>query len=208
MTAYSGMDAFVQAVESYTSIGANPLTDALALEAISLTAGYLYMAYNDGGNSIGRENMLLGSYMAGVALNTSRLGLVHGLAHPIGAITGAPHGLLCGLLMPAVLRFNSKCGDAINKKFLFTYHRMPFSRDLESATEEANNEEFSYAENIAQHAEYSLQKFLIPTRLSEIGLREEHLDRVVREAMVSGSTKANPRRVTEADARAVLESCL
>lgn len=208
VTAYSGLDAFVQAVEAYTSIGANPLTDSLALEATGLTADYLPMAYNDGTNPLGREKMLLGSYMAGVALNTSRLGLVHGLAHPIGAITGAAHGLLCGLLMPAVLRFNSKCDDKTDLKFLTLYHRMPFSRDLESVEAEADDDDFPVAENIAQQVEHYLHIFKVPTRLSEIGLREEHFNAVVKEAMVSGSTKANPRPVTEADARAVLESCL
>lgn len=208
VTAYSGLDAFVQAVEAYTSIGANPLTDSLALEATGLTADYLPMAYSDGSNPLGREKMLLGSYMAGVALNTSRLGLVHGLAHPIGAITGAAHGLLCGLLMPAVLRFNGKCDDKTDLKFLTLYHRMPFSRDLESVKAEAGDDDFPVAENIAQKIEHYLHTFKVPARLSEIGLREEHFDAVVKEATVSGSTKANPRPVTEADARAVLESCL
>ncbi|HTE19886.1 MAG TPA: iron-containing alcohol dehydrogenase, partial [Armatimonadota bacterium] len=106
VTAYSGMDAFVQAVEAFTSRGANPMTDALALEAAKLTARWLETAVAEPEHREAREGMALGSMMAGIALNTSRLGLVHGIAHPAGAVTGAAHGLLCGLLMPPVMRFN------------------------------------------------------------------------------------------------------
>src|SRR5262249_11031915 len=94
VTAYSGADAFVQAVEAFTARGANPLTDALALEAVKQTARWLETAVCEPGHREAREAMALGSMMAGLALNTSRLGLVHGLAHPLGAVTGAPHGLL------------------------------------------------------------------------------------------------------------------
>src|SRR3989442_14873978 len=89
VTAHSGMDAFVQAVEAYVSNGANPLTDALALEAARLTAGALESAVRDGSNQSAREAMALGSLMAGLALNTARLGLGHGLAHPVGALPRA-----------------------------------------------------------------------------------------------------------------------
>lgn len=185
VTAHSGMDAFVQAVEAYTSAGANPLTDALALRAAGMTAEHLRAAYNDGANRPAREAMLLGSYMAGVALNTSRLGLVHGLAHPIGALTGAAHGLLCGLLMPPVMRFNAEVASA-------KYARVASESGVGA---------------LLTSVEEWLGDLGIPRCLSEIGLREAHIDAVVKEAMVSGSTKANPRPVTDADARAVLLSC-
>src|SRR5439155_13354273 len=111
VTAYSGMDALVQAIEAYVSNGANPLTDALALEAARLTAGGLPAAVDDPIDRPAREAMALGSVMAGLALNTARLGLVHGLAHPVGALTGAAHGLLCALLMPAVMEFNQEAAQ-------------------------------------------------------------------------------------------------
>ncbi len=194
VTAYSGMDAFVQAVEAFTSNGANPLTDGLAEEAAKLTGLSLYAAFNDGDDQKAREAMLLGSYMAGVALNTSRLGLVHGLAHPIGAITGTAHGLLCGLLMPAVVRFNAPALSAKYERIChIAYKSAP---------------EGNVGDNLSRLVEAQLADMGIPRRLSEIGLREEHLDAVAKEAMSSGSTKANPRPVSEADARAVLESCL
>lgn len=199
VTAYSGMDAFVQAVEAYTSLGANPLTDSLALDAARMIGIDIINAYKEPGNQEAREALLLGSYMAGVALNTSRLGLVHGLAHPIGAITGAAHGLICGLLMPTVMRFNQ---EAAYEKYYHVgnafYQR--FFDDFDTKNDQVSD--------LIRIIEGLLDEMNIPRRLSDIGLREEHLGVVAKESMVSGSTKANPRPVTEADAREVMLSCL
>ena len=189
VTAYSGMDAFVQAVEAFTSKGANPFTDALAFEAALLTANNLRTAFAEPSNQSVREAMILGSYMAGVALNTSRLGLVHGLAHPIGAITGATHGLLCGLLMPAVMRFNQ---DAARKK----YERLATTLGIPDGSE-----------GLIAFTERLLRDIKIPTHLSEIGLKEEDIAYIARESLPSGSTKANPRPVSEADAYSVTMDC-
>jgi len=197
VTAASGMDAFVQAVESYTSVGANPFTDALSLPAATMIDAHLYAAFEDGADREAREAMLLGSYMAGAALNTSRLGLVHGLAHPIGALTGAARWLLCGLLFPSVIRFNPAAASEKYGRIVQASDDLSKGPYPEGA-----------AEYLARHVEASLRDMGIPLRLSEIGLREEHLDRVAAEAMTSGSTKANPRPVTEADARAVAKACL
>lgn len=200
VTACSGMDAFVQAVEAYTSVGANPLTDALALPAARL-ASYtnVALAVDKPDDREAREALALGSLMAGMALNTSRLGLVHGLAHPIGALTGAAHGLVCGLLLLPVMRFNREAAAP-------RYARL---------AQELFHEDISYvdplsaADALIDVVELYLRDYLeIPMRLGEIGLTEKDLDRVAREAMTSGSTKANPRPVTEADARAVAASCL
>ncbi|MDX1933092.1 MAG: iron-containing alcohol dehydrogenase [Capsulimonadales bacterium] len=189
VTAASGMDAFVQALESFTSVGANPLTDALSRDALARIGRSLETAFREPENRPAREGMLLGSYMAGAALNTSRLGLVHGLAHPVGAITGAAHGSVCGLLMPPVARFNR---DAAHDR----YEDAAFSLGLRSA------------EALIDRIEDLLVRLAIPRRLSEIGVRPEHLDYIATESMKSGSTKANPRPVGVEDARAVLESCL
>jgi alcohol dehydrogenase class IV len=188
VTANSGMDAFVQAVEAFTSSGANPLTDALAFEAARLTGQHLRTAYAEPENQPAREAMLLGSYLAGAALNTSRLGLVHGLAHPVGAVTGAAHGLLCGLLFPPVLRYNA---DVSGLRYA------AIAREVGA-----------HDGDLLTFVESLLRDLRIPTRLSEVGLKAEDLDYVAREALPSGSTKANPRPVTEADARAVAESVL
>jgi len=187
VTAYSGMDAFVQAVEAYVSKGANPLTDPLALGAVFDIAEYLPAAFRDGESRVARERMLLGSYMAGVALNTARLGLVHGIAHPVGARTGAAHGLLCALLLPPVIRFN-------------------LGADLDRYSDIAIGIG-APGENLAGFADTWLDSFGIPRHLSALGLKEREIDSVIAETMVSGSTKANPRDVHPDDVRSVLAAC-
>jgi len=195
VTAHSGMDAFVQAVESFTSAGANPMTDALALEAACLTARWVETAVREPENREAREAMALGSMMAGIALNTSRLGLVHGLAHPIGATTGAAHGLLCGLLMPAVMRYNRDAAGAKYARLAEALGIVP-PRTYPAAATDA----------LIRFTEELLRRVGIPPRLGEIGFDPADLDWVARETMPSGSTKANPRPVTEAQARQVAES--
>jgi alcohol dehydrogenase class IV len=191
VTAHSGADAFVQAVEAYTSRGANPMTDALALEAARLTARWLETAVREPENREAREGMALGSVMAGIALNTSRLGLVHGLAHPLGAVTGAPHGLLCGLLLPPVMRFNR---EATAPKYAH------LAAELGLASPDTDG--------LIAFTQALLDRVGIPLRLSALGFNPADLDWVAQETMPSGSTKANPRPVTVDDAKNVATSCL
>jgi alcohol dehydrogenase class IV len=195
VTAHSGMDAFVQAVEAYVSIGANPLTDALAREAARLSAGALPTAVADGADRAAREAMALASLMAGLALNTARLGLVHGLAHPVGVLTGAAHGLLCGMLLPPVMEFNLT--TAAEK-----YARL--ARDLEVASPDTSDD--LAAQSLLDYVREMNARLGLPARLSDIGLARDELEYVASEAMPSGSTKANPRPVGLEDALAVVRA--
>jgi alcohol dehydrogenase class IV len=197
VTAYSGADAFVQAVEAFTSRGANPMTDALALEAVRLTARWLETAVAEPEHREAREAMALGSMLAGIALNTSRLGLVHGLAHPLGAVTGAAHGLLCGLLMPPVMEFNR---DVAGVK----YARLAEELDLVPP----GSDEGKAVDALIAYTKTLLTRVGVPLRLGAVGFDPVDLDWVAQETMPSGSTKANPRSVSIDDAHAVALSCL
>jgi alcohol dehydrogenase class IV len=197
VTAYSGMDAFVQAVEAYTSSGANPMTDALALQAAKLTGTWVSTAVFQGKHREAREAMALGSMMAGVALNTARLGLVHGLAHPLGAVTGAAHGLLCGLLMPPVMKFNREVSAA-------KYARV--AEVLGILEPDCTQAEAVSA--LIDHVRNLNRDLGIPANLSKLGFKAEDLEWVAQETMPSGSSKANPRRVTIEEARTVALSCV
>jgi alcohol dehydrogenase class IV len=197
VTAHCGADAFVQAVESYVSAGANPMTDALALEAARLAAGALPRAVADPADRPAREAMALASTMAGLALNTARLGLVHGIAHPAGAVTGAAHGLLCGLLLPYVIAFNL---DVATVK----YARL--ARTVGAAPVDAPDDQAARA--FHAFTRDFMARVGIPEHLSDVGMTEEALPHVAAETMPSGSTKANPRPVTLDEALAVCRAAL
>lgn len=107
VTAASGMDALVQAIESYFSVYAIPTTEALSLKAVELIVPALPAAFRDGGDLGARAAMSEGSFLAGLALGSARLGAVHGLAHPLGVTYGLRHGVVCGALMPPVLERNA-----------------------------------------------------------------------------------------------------
>jgi alcohol dehydrogenase class IV len=106
VTAAAGMDALVQAVESFVSVHAILTTEALSLGAVKLIVPALPAAYRDGSDMAARSALAEGSYMAGLALGSARLGAVHGLAHPLGVCCGVPHGAVCAALMVPVLRRN------------------------------------------------------------------------------------------------------
>ncbi|SAF37069.1 lactaldehyde reductase [Enterobacter cloacae] len=106
VTAATGMDALTHAIEAYVSVGAHPLTDANALEAIRLINLWLPEAVNNGHNLEAREQMAFGQYLAGMAFNSAGLGLVHALAHQPGATHNLPHGVCNAILLPIVENFN------------------------------------------------------------------------------------------------------
>lgn len=114
VTAATGMDVLVHAIEAYTSIASSVIDATLALKAIELTFDNLAKATLDGRNQIARENMHSASLMAGMAFTNCFLGIVHSLAHQIGAEYHVPHGYANSLMLPHVIKFN---GKAIPEKY-------------------------------------------------------------------------------------------
>lgn len=106
VTASSGMDALCQVIEAYTSIGANPMTDALSLQGVALASRSLKRAYEDGQDIDAREDMALCALLSGITLSNAGLGAVHGFAAPMGANYPVPHGTVCAALLPHVIDAN------------------------------------------------------------------------------------------------------
>jgi len=181
VTAAAGLDALTQAIESYVSIHATPLTEALGLRAAELLLAALPAAYEDGGDLDAREACAYGSLMAGMALTNAGLGVVHGVAHPLGIRYHIPHGACCGVLLPASIRLNrAAAGDK--------YDRL--SRLAGG--------------DIEQVARRLLDRFGIPATFAEYGIPESDFALIARESMPSGSLKANPKEVSEEDVIAIL----
>lgn len=106
VTASTGMDALTQTIEPFLSNFSNPLTDSLCLEGMQRAARSLRKAFENGADIGAREDMALTSMFGGIALANARLGAVHGFAGPIGGMFPAPHGAVCGRLLPAAMRVN------------------------------------------------------------------------------------------------------
>ncbi|WP_241985243.1 iron-containing alcohol dehydrogenase family protein [Cryobacterium sp. TMS1-20-1] len=105
-TAATGMDALTHALESYLSVRANPYSDGIALQVIATVAEFLPRAVDDGTDIEARAELLLASHVAGVGFSHTGLGLVHGIAHPLGGQFNIPHGLALCIVIEGVLRFN------------------------------------------------------------------------------------------------------
>jgi alcohol dehydrogenase class IV len=176
--ASAGMDAMTQAIEAFTSRYATALTDDFALRAVRMINGSLLTVYRgEAGDAL--EELLQGSYLAGLALSNARLGIVHGLAHPLGVRYHQPHGVVCSVCLQPALVFNR---TAIGEKY----------DQLASALG---------ADPVARVESLVAELGIVsPFRGQEIMDR----DGVVREVLASGSTAANPRDVTEADVDALL----
>jgi alcohol dehydrogenase class IV len=106
LTAGTGLDALTQLIEAFVSNKANPLTDGICREGMQRVGRSLQRAFEDGSDIEAREDMSVASLFSGMALANAKLGAVHGFAGPLGGMTSAPHGVICGKLLPYVMQAN------------------------------------------------------------------------------------------------------
>lgn len=197
LTAWTGLDALVQAIEAYVSRGSNPLTDPIALQASILILKNLAKAVEDGNNLDAREAMSIGSLMAGIALANARLGAVHGLAHPLGLNYNIHHGLICGVLLPAVIRFNM---PVVERKYADIY------RALEPSGYQLSDRDCAI--RLLEKVENLLDHLKIPRKLGSFGVKEEDLKSIAIQSQSSESLRANPRSATPEDLIDIMKSIL
>jgi alcohol dehydrogenase len=112
LTAATGMDALTHAIEAYVSTAATPVTDAAALHAMRLIAGFLPRAVADGHDHEARDMMTYAEFLAGMAFNSASLGYVHAMAHQLGGFYDLPHGVCNAILLPHVARYNAEAVPA------------------------------------------------------------------------------------------------
>ena len=198
VTAATGIDAMVHAIEAYTSKHKkNPLSDALAREALRLLSRNLVKACEHGQDLEARQAMLLGACLAGQAFSNAPVAAVHALAYPIGGIFHVPHGLSNSLVLPHVLRFNMPAAATLYAELAAIV--VPHA----SGSEEARTEALIVA--MQQIAKITG----IETMLSQVGIREADLDRLAADAMLQTRLLGNnPRELTQADARAIYAAAL
>ena len=190
ITAETGMDALSHSVEAYLSPGLHPMADAIALEAIGFVGRFLERAVEDGQDIEARRYMMLASTMGAVAFQKG-LGVNHSLAHPLSSVCALSHGLANAIMLPHTLRFN---GEVVPER-------------VESVAIALGCDEVS-VEGVASVLEQLSVRMKLPTRLSEMGVGEEHLDLLVEKAMEDGCYSTNPRPVNAAEFRALFVGAL
>ena len=181
LTAATGMDALTHAVESYISLGANAVTDSMAIQAIKLISNNLRQAVSYGHNIEARDNMANASLLAGMAFNNAGLGYVHAMAHQLGGLYDIAHGVANALLLPHVLRYN------------LISNPQKFADIAEFMGENIEGLSVRDAAEKAITAISQLSKDVnIPTHLSELGVKEEDFEKMAELALEDGNAFTNP----------------
>ena len=184
LTAATGMDALTHAIEGLITKGAWEMSDMFELKAIEMIARYLETAVNEPQNAEARNGMAVAQYIAGMAFSNVGLGVVHGMAHPLGAIFDIPHGVANALLLPTVMEFNMPA--AIDKY-------VQIAKAMDVYTHGMSNEEA--AEAAVEAVRQLSIRVGIPQHLAELGIKAEDLDKLATAAAADVCTPGNPRFV-------------
>lgn len=195
LTASTGMDALTHAIEGYITKGAWEMTDMFHLKAIEIISASLRGAVE--GTPEGREGMALGQYVAGMGFSNVGLGIVHSMAHALGAVYNTPHGVANAILLPTVMEYNA---DATGER----YRAIAKAMGVEG-TEKMNAAEYRKA---AVDAVRKLAVDVgIPQTLKGI-VKEEDIDFLAESAMADACRPGNPKDPTKEDIAALYRSLL
>jgi alcohol dehydrogenase len=186
VTAYTGMDALIHAIESFTSLKAHTMSETISLKAIELISENLRGAVFNGNDIDYREKMMTGSYMAGMGLAMAGVGAVHSLSYPMGSLYGIPHGVANACLLPYVLEYNYP--GNIDK---LCQVAMAMGQDAEGLS----SRELA---SLAAEAAYDLAEDIgTPLTLKELDIPEDAIPDLVKGAMkIAVPLMNNPRPVT------------
>ena len=197
VTAATGIDAMVHAIEAYTSVRLkNPLSDMLAREALRLMANNISTAVKQGDNLQAREAMLLGAMLAGQAFANAPVAAVHALAYPLGGNYHIPHGLSNSLVLPHVLRFNAPAAAELYAELAPII--LP-GRELPS-------DPFEVSELLAEHFLQLATDLGLQTQLRQMNIAESDLPKLAEEAMLQQRLLINnPRELSLDDVLSIYQ---
>ncbi len=197
LTAATGMDALTHAIEGFITKGAWAMSDMFELEAIRMISHHLPTAVEEPKNVAARDGMAVAQYIAGMAFSNVGLGLVHGMAHPMGSLFDVPHGVANALLLPTIMEFNRPA--AMHK---YPQIAQAMGVDISGMTDEQ-------AAIAAVEAVRDLAiRVGIPQHLTELGITETDIPALADQALADVCTPGNPRDVTLDDIVALYRSVL
>jgi alcohol dehydrogenase class IV len=194
-TAYTGMDAITQLIESHISCRAKPVPQALALQGIRLALPAISEAVEHGDSRWAREAMSQAALLSGMALANSGLGMAHGVAAALGVHCGLSHGLACALMLPLALRANQQVAA---RPLAELSRAAELSQDVDDA---------EAADALLATIEAISTRIGIPRRLSEVGVRADQIPVLVRDSR-GNSMDGNPRAISDMELTQLLEERL
>ena len=196
-TAYTRLDSFTQAVEAYVSNASSPVTDLLALRALKLIFHHLGAEIREPGNLGHRNSMSIGSLEAGLAFTNASLGLVHAMAHSLGGLTGAAHGLCCAVLLPHVVLFNY---DSVPER----YDRIAEIIGVDLGGMGQDQKKAAIAGALLEFAD----RAGATKTLAQLGVKKEDIPKLAANTMRDVCLVTNPRPAKPEDIAAIFEEAL
>jgi alcohol dehydrogenase class IV len=200
VTTSTGLDALTQLIEPFTSLNANPITDALCIEGIKRVGRSFYRAFDQGTDLDAREDMSLAALFGGVSLANAKLGAVHGFAGPIGGISGAHHGTVCASLLANVMEANvtALSSQSTGRPILDRYAQI--GKLL------CDNPDASAMDGI--HWIRSFCSYTGVLTLSALGITQNQFPNIIRMAQKASSMQGNPIVLTETELFNILQASL
>jgi alcohol dehydrogenase class IV len=195
-TAYSGMDAITQCIESYISKRSQPIPRALALQGTRLAVPSIVDAVNDPHSRQARSRMSHAALLSGIALANSGLGMAHGVAAALGVHCKIPHGLACAVMLPVALRVNQTVAQ-----------RRLAELALECGHGTDDSSDAQLVEEFIERIEAICQSVNIPSKLSGLGVTKSQLPEIVKSSR-GNSMSGNPRELTDDELQEILEGML
>jgi len=186
LTAATGMDALTHAIEAYLSTASNPITDANAIHAIKLITTFLPQAVEDGTNMKARDMMAYAEFLAGMAFNSASLGYVHAMAHQLGGMYHAAHGVCNAVLLPVVQKYNAKY---VPELFIDIAHAMGFT--------DVGQDSAKAVTVVLKSIEDLNKRLRIPANIKELGAKPEDFETLAENAMKDACGLTNPHQPTK-----------
>ncbi len=197
LNAATGLDALTHGIESFVSLAHNPLTDAHALNAVGLVHAHLRATMLAPRDVQARAMMAQASLQAGLAFSNAILGATHAMSHQVGGLLDAPHGVVNGVLLPHVIRYNARAAPA---RFAELARAAGLSVDGMPGDEAA--------ERLAEHVRRLADDVGVPRGLSQLGVREVDIPRMARTTLQDACLATNPRPASQHDVEALFRVAL
>lgn len=206
LTATTGMDALTHAIEAYTSIQKNPVSDAFAVKALELIAKNLPVACANGTNIDARTNLALGSLMAGAAFSNAMVGIVHALGHSLGGLCHIPHGQAMMMLLPHCVAYNLEEGVHAGLYGQLLTHLAPERAAALGANATSSERDRALGQHLFELNDFYHDTYGVPLKLSELGVERAQLEAVAKQARYDGAALYNETEITLEVARNILEA--